>query len=66
MQYDPVKTPVFSCAKSVRSRSLLRHAASQYSFTTFASLGLVSRLRSGCSGAMTMQLTPNKVSGLVV
>ena len=50
----PVKTPVFSLAKSVRSRSLLRAAASQYSLTPTFWAGIVITSTSECSGAMTM------------
>ena len=62
----PVNTPVFVFASSVRSKSLLRAAASWYAFTAARCPGVVICDTSACSGDSTMYVAPNSVSGRVV
>ncbi len=62
----PVNTPVFSFARSVRSRSLLRRATSWYAATAARCSGVVSSATSACSGDSTMYVAPYSVSGRVV
>ena len=78
----PVKTPVLSLPSVCRSTSFLRRAARRYAVTASSGVaappvqaGLVpsgqppagtSSSTSGCSGASTMKVAPNSVSGRVV
>ena len=62
----PMKTPVFSRSVFMRSISVSRRAALTYASTSTRRSSVVSTLTSGCSGARTMKVAPNTVSGRVV
>ncbi len=62
----PVGTPVFSRPSSWRSMSFLMIAARRYAATDSDWSEVVSASTSGCSGASTMNVAPNNVSGRVV
>jgi hypothetical protein len=62
----PMKTPVFSRSVFSRSISVSRRAAATYASTSARRSSVVSRSTSGCSGARTMKVAPNSVSGRVV
>ena len=62
----PSGTPVFSRSVERRSISVRRRAWATYASTSARWPGWVSRSTSGCSGARTMNVAPNSVSGRVV
>ncbi len=64
--YAPVKTPVFSFAKSVRSRSFFFAARCTYACTAARCACVVSAVTASCSGASTRYVTPKSVSARVV
>ena len=64
--YDPVNTPVLSRFSSWRSTSFFVAAWRRYSTTASACSPVVRSATSGCSGARTMNVAPNSVSGRVV
>ena len=66
MASAPRATPVFSRSVDRRSISVLVAAAATYASTSARRSGAVSAATSGCSGARTMNVAPNSVSGRVV
>ena len=66
MAKAPVKTPVFSFARSVRSRSDFEATFFRYSSTAARCSGAVIVPTSGCSGERTIYVAPKSVSGRVV
>ena len=56
--YAPVKTPVFSFAPSIRSRSDFPAAPARYASTAAFCSGVVMRSTNSCSGASTMYVEP--------
>jgi len=62
-----ISTPVFSLFNSARSKSDFKLACLWYSFTSSRLvISLSNSLIIGCSGATTIYVAPNNVSGLVV
>ncbi len=64
--HAPRNTPVFSLLSSPLSRSLLFCERSTYDSTSAFCSGVTSFLTNGCSGAKTIYVAPNNVSGRVV
>ncbi len=62
----PIGTPVFSRSTDRRSISVRAVAWATYASTASRRSGAVSVATSGCSGARTMNVAPNTVSGRVV
>ena len=61
-----MKTPVRSRSVLIRSISVSRRALATYASTSLRRSSVVSTDTSGCSGARTMNVAPNTVSGRVV
>ncbi len=66
MASAPMGTPVLSRSVLSRSISVRRRVCAMYASTSATRSGDVSVATSGCSGARTMNVAPNSVSGRVV